>query len=77
MHFKLGDKVAVIDDALSGRVTKVCATTITIETNDGFEVSFAPNELVKIEADTFNIITTTSVNKSISKKNFKIKNKSV
>ncbi|WP_406629946.1 hypothetical protein [Ornithobacterium rhinotracheale] len=33
IHFKIGDKVKVIDDNLSGTVTKVNENEITIETD--------------------------------------------
>src|SRR5690606_3001129 len=43
---KIGDTVAVLDDDLSGIVTKVKNHVVTIETPDGFELDFEPNELV-------------------------------
>lgn len=47
MSFKLGDKVTVLDEDLSGVVKKVSLDEITIETTDGFDLSFSPNELMK------------------------------
>ncbi|MGY0392267.1 Smr/MutS family protein [Bizionia sp. KMM 8389] len=44
--FKVGDKVAVLDDDLSGVVTKISGVLITIETLDGFELDFESHELV-------------------------------
>jgi len=44
--FKVGDTVAVLDDDLSGIVTKVKNNVVTIETPDGFQLDFEPNELV-------------------------------
>ncbi|QAR31092.1 hypothetical protein EQP59_06980 [Ornithobacterium rhinotracheale] len=46
IHFKIGDKVKVIDDNLNGTVTKVTENEITIETDFGFEMKYEPNELL-------------------------------
>lgn len=42
---QIGDKVAVLDDILSGIVIAV-EDLITIETEDGFHLEFSPSELV-------------------------------
>ncbi|SIT10143.1 Smr domain-containing protein [Zobellia uliginosa] len=47
--FQIGDKVETIDDVISGRVTKLSGATVTIETNDGFELDFEVNELVRVD----------------------------
>ncbi|AYN68544.1 DNA mismatch repair protein MutS [Euzebyella marina] len=46
--FKIGNKVETIDDVISGIVVKVGDNEVSIETDEGFELSFQPNELVKI-----------------------------
>jgi dsDNA-specific endonuclease/ATPase MutS2 len=46
--FEIGDRVAVLDDAISGTVTKVSTDQITIETTDGFMMTFFVNELIKV-----------------------------
>ncbi len=46
--FKIGDRVEAIDDIVVGIVIKVDVDKITIESNDGFQVNYAPSELVKI-----------------------------
>ena len=46
--FQVGDKVSVLDDAIDGVVVKINGDTITIETTDGFPLSFKTNELIKI-----------------------------
>lgn len=48
-EFKKGDTVSVLDDIITGIVTKVNGNTITIETSDEFTLQFERNELVKIE----------------------------
>jgi len=46
--FNKGDKVSVLDDAVDGVVIAVKATTVTIETVDGFVMNFEAKELIKI-----------------------------
>ncbi len=58
---KKGDKVSVLDEDLSGTVIKILDTIYTIETEDGFELEFSENELVKIDD------TTTLKTKAFSK----------
>mgnify|MGYP001566936084 CR=1 FL=1 len=46
--FKIGDRVAVLDEAVNGVVTGFKKDQIVIETTDGFVMAYAINELVKI-----------------------------
>lgn len=46
--FEIGDKVAVLDDDISGVVIKVQNNEISVETSDNFVMTFFVNELVKI-----------------------------
>ena len=45
--FEIGDEVAVLDEAISGKVISVNSTEICIETTDGFLMKFFTKELVK------------------------------
>jgi len=47
--FTIGDRVEALDDTISGIVTGVTTSTVTIETEDGFPMEYAPNELVQIK----------------------------
>lgn len=47
MSFKIGDIVTVLDEDLSGIVKNVSVGEITIETTDGFDLTFSPEELMK------------------------------
>lgn len=47
---KPGDKVAVLDEDLEGRVISVSGSEVEIETNEGFVLSFNKADLVKTEA---------------------------
>ncbi|WP_424493416.1 Smr/MutS family protein [Salinimicrobium sp. GXAS 041] len=47
---KPGDKIAVLDEDLEGRVISLDRGVVTIETSEGFMLDFNEDELVKIEA---------------------------
>jgi dsDNA-specific endonuclease/ATPase MutS2 len=49
--FQIGELVETIDDTIKGVVTGVEEKEITIESQDGFQLTFAASELVKIETD--------------------------
>ncbi|MBO3097718.1 Smr/MutS family protein [Gelidibacter pelagius] len=49
MSLKIGDKVTVLDEAISGMVSKIEGKTVFIETNDGFLLDFQENELLKMD----------------------------
>ena len=44
-----GDKVSVLDDAIDGVVIEVKGAEVTIETTDGFNLTFKFNELIKTD----------------------------
>ncbi|WP_284652070.1 Smr/MutS family protein [Flavobacterium terrisoli] len=43
-----GDKVSVLDDAIDGIVVEINGNEVTIETTDGFNLTFKSHELIKI-----------------------------
>lgn len=49
--FQIGDRVEVLDEALSGYVEAIDGNTITIVTTDGFPMKFPSEELVKTASD--------------------------
>lgn len=51
MNFEVGDKVEAIDDVISGIVQSVNGNTITVETSEGFPITFEASELVKVNSD--------------------------
>ena len=51
MDLKIGDRVEVIDDPISGKVIAVHKSTITIETEEGFPMKFTDKELVRVNED--------------------------
>lgn len=46
---KIGDKVDVLDDDISGIITKITSDTVTVITQDDFEIDFSPTELVVVD----------------------------
>ena len=80
MNFEKGDKVAVLDEAISGTVSKIEGSIIFIETDDGFLMDFKAHELLKIEGkDTMksNIFAEHSFREVLSEKEQHSKRKSV
>lgn len=74
MGFKVGDKVDVMDEDLSGIITNINGNTITIETTDGFELYFSDRELVNIgdrASLSANVFSKTSLDEAISEKETK------
>ena len=49
MTLNKGDKVTVLDDAIDGVVTEVKGNEVTIETTDGFHLTFKLGELLKMD----------------------------
>ena len=49
MKFEINDSVAVLDDDLSGTITKIEGSEITVATTNGFDLKFEAHELVKIK----------------------------
>lgn len=48
--FVKGDKVSVLDDNINGVVIKINSNQVTIDTEEGFELTFNEKELILIEA---------------------------
>ena len=43
-----GDEVSVLDEAVNGQVLSVNGEQVTIESTDGFVMTFNVNELIKV-----------------------------
>lgn len=67
-----GDRVEVLDEAISGKVVHLENDNITLETDDGFELIFAANEVVKISIQEMEVdqasIASALIEKQIQKK---------
>lgn len=78
MKLVKGDTVAVIEDSFRGKVLKVKGKDITIITDDGFEITYAINELVKIKQDQRELSKYRDLkNRSLSRKSDDYTNKKV
>lgn len=49
--FQIGDSVETLDDVIKGKVDAIDGTQISIETTDGFNMSYDASELVKISGE--------------------------
>lgn len=47
---KIGDTVSVLDEPITGRVINIFSDKVTIDTEDGFDLTFFIREVVKIES---------------------------
>ena len=47
-NFKIGEKVAVLDETIIGEITLITNSTITIKDENGFFYKYQNKELVKI-----------------------------
>ncbi len=73
---KVGDNVLVLDEPISGTVTSVNSDGVTIETEDGFDMTFSLNEIVKIQSEELIVPSYEEVRKNIQEKEvFKKKSK--
>lgn len=62
--FSLGDKVSVLDEAVDGTVVKIEKDQITIETTDGFMMTYFVKELIKMHNSS--ILRNTNVSNELS-----------
>ena len=54
--FKPGDKIAVLDEDLEGKVIAVKGDEVEIETSEGFSLIFNPKDLVKVQGEISEIL---------------------
>jgi len=73
--FEVGDKVAVIDEAIEGEVVAVKNNEISIKTTDDFVMTFFVNELVKLQktSDLNNLFSSKSISEVLKDKKEPIK----
>lgn len=67
-NFKVGDKIAVLDDVIEGIIIKIGHKSATINTTDDFELDFSFSEIVLIQ-------TSNELNENLQKVNFNIVSK--
>lgn len=66
--FYKGDKVTVLDDAIDGIVLSVKGDKVTIETTDGFELTFESKELIKVGGSDLNFNSVPNLTQVIKEK---------
>ncbi|MBW1296792.1 DNA mismatch repair protein MutS [Aquimarina litoralis] len=64
----VGDIVSVLDEPITGKVIAISGDEITITSDDGFEMSFMREELVKEESNNFLVPTYEEVQKNLQHK---------
>ena len=68
----IGDKVAVLDDAISGVVTAIKGAEVTILTTDGFELDFLEKELIVLDGSlSKKALTSMDISEVIAEKSHK------
>lgn len=67
MRFKIGNKVAVLDDVLKGKVVNIEGNVVSIETSDGMIFNFLPSELVKIDVEQHELSKFSDINNTLLK----------
>lgn len=64
-RFEIGNKVAVLDDVLTGIVVGITSNDISVKTSDGMIFNFSANELVKIEVDQYELSKFSDINNEL------------
>lgn len=80
MIFKVGDKVAALDEDISGTVSRIEGSNVYVKTNDGFALEFQAHELLKIDKENAlksNVFSDHSFQEVLSEKEQSVKRKSV
>ena len=67
-EYKIGDRVSAIDEDINGSILKIDGETITIETSDGFEMTFRNTEIIRDKALDSTIFENTDINEVIQEK---------
>ncbi|ARV06062.1 DNA mismatch repair protein MutS [Polaribacter sp. SA4-10] len=65
MHLEIGNKVAVLDDVLKGKVIAVNGDEISVQTNDGMIFNFSKSELVKMDVDQHELTKFSDIHNSL------------
>lgn len=66
--FNKGEKVTVVDDAIDGIVLSVKGNQVTIETTDGFDLTFDASELIKVGGNDLNFNIVPNLNQILKEK---------
>ncbi|ARV13653.1 Smr/MutS family protein [Polaribacter sp. SA4-12] len=67
MCLEIGNKVAVLDDVLKGKVININGDEISVETTDGMIFKFNSSELVKVDIEQHELSKYSDINNSLLK----------
>lgn len=67
MCLQIGNKVAVLDDVLKGKIINIIGDEISVETTDGMVFKFNSSELVKIEREQHELSKFSDINNPLLK----------
>ena len=67
MCLEIGNKVAVLDDVLKGKVIHINGDEISVETTDGMIFKFNSSELVKVDIEQHELSKYSDINNSLLK----------
>ncbi len=67
MCLEIGNKVAVLDDVLKGKVISIKGDDISVETEDGMIFNFNKSELVKIDVEQHELTKFSDINNALLK----------
>lgn len=67
MCLQIGNKVAVLDDILKGKVVAIQGNNVSIQTTDGMIFSFQKSELVKIDVEQHELSKYSDINNPLLK----------
>jgi dsDNA-specific endonuclease/ATPase MutS2 len=67
MCLEIGNKVAVLDDVLKGKVIHINGDEVSVETTDGMIFKFNSSELVKVDIEQHELSKYSDINNSLLK----------
>ncbi|MDG5491406.1 Smr/MutS family protein [Psychroserpens sp. SPM9] len=77
MSYKIGDRVSVLDEDISGLITEIFDQRIIIETEDGFAMEFSVSEVIPEKPLSTQLFADTDLTSVINEKEHSHKPKSV
>ena len=67
MCLEIGNKVAVLDDVLKGKIININGDEVSVETTDGMIFKFSSSELVKVDIEQHELSKYSDINNSLLK----------
>jgi len=67
MCLEIGNKVAVLDDVLKGKIIDINGDDVSVETSDGMVFKFNSSELVKVDIEQHELSKYSDINNSLLK----------